>query len=214
MEDWSLPAFFILPALVYGALNAADLGRSDDLAVLLERLEAFRGEHATGEDVFYMGPIELTLGRGAAAQGRLDAAVDDLAFAAAQADRAGAPGFVAEARYHYATTLLLRGGPDDHARAATAARDADRLAKALGMAAYTDRTSALVAQLAGAPAAGLSPREIEVAKLVAEGLTNRQIADRLVISERTAQNHVQHILTNLGFTTRSQIAAWSVRRNK
>ncbi len=50
-----------------------------------------------------------------------------------------------------------------------------------------------------------------MAHLVAEGLTNRQIAARLVISERTAQNHVQHILTKLGFTTRSQIAAWSVR---
>ena len=55
----------------------------------------------------------------------------------------------------------------------------------------------------------LSPRELEVANLIAEGLTNRQIAERLVISERTAQNHVQHILTKLGFATRSQIAAWT-----
>jgi DNA-binding NarL/FixJ family response regulator len=47
-----------------------------------------------------------------------------------------------------------------------------------------------------------------VAQLVTEGLTNRQIAERLVISERTAENHVQHILTKLGFATRSQIAAW------
>ncbi|GLZ28393.1 LuxR family transcriptional regulator [Lentzea sp. NBRC 105346] len=54
----------------------------------------------------------------------------------------------------------------------------------------------------------LSPRESEVARLVAEGLTNRGIAERLYISERTAQNHVQHILTKLGFSTRSQIAAW------
>ena len=38
----------------------------------------------------------------------------------------------------------------------------------------------------------------------------RQIAQRLVISERTAQNHVQHILTKLGFTTRGQVAAWRV----
>lgn len=55
---------------------------------------------------------------------------------------------------------------------------------------------------------GLSPRETEVAALVAEGLTNRQIAARLVISERTAGNHIAHILTKLGFTSRSQIAAW------
>ena len=48
-----------------------------------------------------------------------------------------------------------------------------------------------------------------MARLVAEGLTNRQIAARLVISERTAGNHVAHILTKLGFTSRAQIAAWA-----
>jgi DNA-binding NarL/FixJ family response regulator len=86
------------------------------------------------------------------------------------------------------------------------------------MAAYVDRTAALVARLGDVGTSGrraaLSPRETEVATLVAEGLTNRQIAERLVISERTAQNHVQHILTKLGFTTRSQIAAWSVRADR
>ena len=76
------------------------------------------------------------------------------------------------------------------------------------MSAYVERTGALLAHLAARRRGTLSPREDEVARLVAEGLTNRQIAERLVISERTAQNHVQHILTKLGFTTRSQIAAW------
>ncbi|MEX5633639.1 ATP-binding protein [Parafrankia sp. FMc2] len=212
LEMWSLPAFFVLPGYVYGALAAARLGRHDDLTVLLDRLEQFRGEHATGNGVAYMGPTELTLGRGAAVLGRLDLAVEDLAVAADQADRAGAPGYVAEARYHLAATLLTRDSPGDHDRATAAARDADRLARALGMAAYTDRTAALLAQLdnKGRLAVPLSPRETQVAGLVAEGLTNRQIATRLVLSERTAQNHVQHILTKLGFTTRSQIAAWHV----
>ena len=60
------------------------------------------------------GASELTLGRGAAALGRLDLAVDDLAVAAEQADRAGAPrGFAAEARYHLAAALLARNGPGD-----------------------------------------------------------------------------------------------------
>jgi DNA-binding NarL/FixJ family response regulator len=62
-----------------------------------------------------------------------------------------------------------------------------------------------------ASASRASARPDRTNALVAEGLTNRQIARRLVISERTAQNHVQHILTKLGFSTRSQIAAWSVR---
>jgi DNA-binding NarL/FixJ family response regulator len=79
------------------------------------------------------------------------------------------------------------------------------------MAAYIDRTGALVAYLLSRKPVLLSSREAEVARLVAEGLSNRQIAERLFISERTAENHVRHILTKLGFATRSQIAAWSVR---
>ncbi|WP_327086587.1 LuxR C-terminal-related transcriptional regulator [Nonomuraea sp. NBC_01738] len=51
----------------------------------------------------------------------------------------------------------------------------------------------------------LSPREKQVATLVAEGLTNREIADRLVIAKRTADTHVEHILAKLGFTSRGQI---------
>jgi non-specific serine/threonine protein kinase len=55
----------------------------------------------------------------------------------------------------------------------------------------------------------LTRREREVAVLVAGGKTNREIATALFISERTADNHVQHILNKLGFTSRSQIAAWA-----
>ena len=58
----------------------------------------------------------------------------------------------------------------------------------------------------------LTRREAEIAALVARGLTNRQIAQRLVISEGTAANHVQHILNKLGFDSRAQIAAWAARR--
>jgi predicted ATPase/DNA-binding CsgD family transcriptional regulator len=58
----------------------------------------------------------------------------------------------------------------------------------------------------------LSRREMEVATLVAEGLTDREIAARLVISQRTAESHVQHALTKLGFRSRAQIATWVTRR--
>src|SRR5579859_6688856 len=57
---------------------------------------------------------------------------------------------------------------------------------------------------------GLSAREREVAALVAQGKTNREIADHLVVSERTAEAHVSNILGKLGFTTRAQIAAWAI----
>ena len=57
----------------------------------------------------------------------------------------------------------------------------------------------------------LSRREREVANLVAEGLTNRGIGERLFIAERTAEGHVEQIRNKLGFTSRSQIAAWVAR---
>jgi non-specific serine/threonine protein kinase len=60
-----------------------------------------------------------------------------------------------------------------------------------------------------APGTPLTARQREVAALVAAGLTNREIAARLVITERTAENHVGHILTRLGFRARAQIGAWA-----
>jgi DNA-binding NarL/FixJ family response regulator len=59
----------------------------------------------------------------------------------------------------------------------------------------------------------LSARELDVAALLAEGRTNREIASALFVSERTAQNHVQHILTKLGVANRTQAAAWYRERS-
>ncbi|MFE1768269.1 response regulator transcription factor [Streptomyces angustmyceticus] len=56
----------------------------------------------------------------------------------------------------------------------------------------------------------MTPRERQIAQLVSEGLTNKEIATRLVIAPRTAEGHVQRILTKLGFSSRAQIAAWYV----
>ena len=55
----------------------------------------------------------------------------------------------------------------------------------------------------------LTPREQEVAILIAQGLTNRQISTNLRISERTAGNHVAKILKKLGLRSRAQIADWA-----
>jgi predicted ATPase/DNA-binding CsgD family transcriptional regulator len=54
----------------------------------------------------------------------------------------------------------------------------------------------------------LTPREREIADLVADGLSNKDIATKLVISRRTAEGHVEHILSKLGFTSRAQVAVW------
>jgi DNA-binding CsgD family transcriptional regulator len=61
---------------------------------------------------------------------------------------------------------------------------------------------------------GLTPREREVAVFVAQGKSNRQIAEILVIGERTVETHVGNVLSKLGFTSRSQIAAWIVEHDQ
>ncbi|GAA3649490.1 LuxR family transcriptional regulator [Nocardioides ginsengisoli] len=59
----------------------------------------------------------------------------------------------------------------------------------------------------------LTPRQREVAEMVAAGMSNKEIAARLVISQRTAEGHVEGILTKLGFKTRAQIASWIAQQS-
>jgi DNA-binding CsgD family transcriptional regulator len=203
--DWDLPAFFVVPALARAGVVTAALDRLADLRLVLDRLTGFRGEHATALAVAYDGPVELTLGIGRAKLGDVEGAIEELRTAVTCAEAAGSPGFAAEARFHLAALLAT----SDPVEATSLAEVARRTAQAIGMAAYRQPITDLLARLERTRANEiLSAREDEVARLVAEGLTNREIAQRLVISERTAQNHVQHILTKLGFSSRAQIAGW------
>jgi predicted ATPase/DNA-binding CsgD family transcriptional regulator len=80
---------------------------------------------------------------------------------------------------------------------------------ALGLALGGSAHVAAAAAASGDAGAGLlGKREADVARLVADGLTNKQIGTRLFISERTVDSHVRSILNKLGFNSRAQIAAW------
>jgi predicted ATPase/DNA-binding CsgD family transcriptional regulator len=107
------------------------------------------------------------------------------------------------------TTLRDSLGQDafDAARAAGAGLDpSTAIAFALDEKAIpTSRSPSPAAS--GVPSR-LTKREQQVADLVATGLTNEAIANRLVISRRTVEGHVEHILTKLGFTSRTQLAVW------
>jgi DNA-binding CsgD family transcriptional regulator len=59
---------------------------------------------------------------------------------------------------------------------------------------------------------GLTPRQLEIARLIARGYTNQQVADALVLTPGTVANHVQHILARLGLHSRTQVAVWYSRR--
>ncbi len=111
----------------------------------------------------------------------------DLAAAAARARRPGQAGLLLDE----ARTLAAAAG------ASTLAEEAERLTRSLGPSPEE-------------PWRPLSEREYEVAQLVAAGLTNRQIAQQLVLAPKTISAHVTHILTKLGAGRRAEIAAWVV----
>jgi predicted ATPase/DNA-binding CsgD family transcriptional regulator/Tfp pilus assembly protein PilF len=97
------------------------------------------------------------------------------------------------------------------AQAAEAWTEGQRLTPEQAVLATTDlRNAQPVATLASTPAGRLSRREREVAVLITRGLTNRQIADALVIGERTVHTHVANVLAKLALTSRTQIATWGV----
>ncbi len=59
--------------------------------------------------------------------------------------------------------------------------------------------------------AGLTPREVEVLRLVARGLSNKEIAGRLVISAKTTGNHIEHIYTKIGTTNRARASLFAMQ---
>jgi DNA-binding NarL/FixJ family response regulator len=81
-------------------------------------------------------------------------------------------------------------------------------AVAYALAEKPEAAPTTAAPTTAAPTARLTRREREIADLVAQGLSNRDIAAKLVIAQRTAEGHVEHILVKLAFTSRAQIAAW------
>ncbi|GAA1401512.1 helix-turn-helix transcriptional regulator [Oerskovia paurometabola] len=102
-------------------------------------------------------------------------------------------------RAHTAAVRLLREDGQSARATAESARlrtAAEQVGDELGLLVATSDTS------------GLTPREAEVARLVADGLSNREVAARLVLSERTVDNHVYRIFRKLGVGSRDEIGRW------
>jgi ATP/maltotriose-dependent transcriptional regulator MalT len=160
------------------------------------------------------GAVARGLGVMAAALGDLDEAELLLGEAIGLEHRTGALPFEALALVERARVLIRRGGPGDRDRAG---RDLDKallIGRRLSLLPMVSAAEALAAEVTGLKggSATLTAREREIAGLVAEGLSNRAIAERLVVSERTVETHVRGALNKLGMANRTQLAAWVTRQ--
>jgi non-specific serine/threonine protein kinase len=124
----------------------------------------------------------------------------------------------ADARHRAVEAVRARLGTAAFAAARAAGQAVpleQSVAEALGVPdAVTRRPGGKRPRARGDRGRPLSAREREVADLVAQGLSNREIAARLTITERTAENHVQHALTKLSFRSRVQIATWATAQGR
>ena len=183
----------------------------------------------------YLGGLCALLGRMRDAEAHFEAAlrIDR---------RAGMPAWVARTELAYGRFLAGRGRPGDAERARTLLRAARDRATACGMVRVASEAAAALDAAAGpeapagtspgaagpagaagsaapagsaaAPAqvAGLTSRELAILPLLADGRTNREIGERLHISQHTAANHVRSILLKTGCANRTEAAAWALRR--
>jgi len=193
-----------LPTVSDAGRLAAAFGDRDVATWCRDRLHPYAAYYV-GSVSGYKGSVSHALAVVEAALGDLDAADRRFADAEAMEARIGAPGELAVVRIGHARLLAERDAPGDRRRAQELAEQAAVTARRLGMATVLAQAAELDTSQP------LTPREREIALLVADGLANRTIAERLVLSERTIETHVRNVLTKLDLTNRTQLAAWALR---
>ncbi len=220
-------ADFYLPFAAEGLLACSDLGAA---AALAERIKPWSDRQYYGVSAArVLGRIAAAQERWAEAQGYFAAALELCRRAGSRPEQASI--LVAQAHAALAQARAQPAGApaliDDIERLT---EEAERLSQTLKLhtlaaqaATVRAEAAALLQQAAGASSApgaatidpavlkGLTPRELEVLRLVADGKTDKEIAEELVISPRTANRHIANIFLKIDVTSRAAAAAYAIR---
>ena len=175
----------------------ASCGQSDEACAALETLHELEGLVGTPA---LRAARDLAEGRVAAASGEHERARTLLEDAVDRFERSGAPFEAADARDELAGALAALRRDEAAQREA---QSAEAIRRRLG--------APIRSPAVEPPHPELTPRERDVLRLLADGLTNRQIAEQLVVSEHTVHRHVTNILRKLRLQSRTAAAAYAVR---
>jgi len=202
------------PTVRAGALELAMRAH----AALKEWAPAEQAQEELRDIAQALGTVPLALSVAAAEgdllrqRGDAQGAASRFEEAAVLAERTGAPLEMARARLELSRTLATQG---QKAGAEREARRALETFQALGAARDATRAAELLTDLAEAPGAaekpGLTTRQIEILRLVAQGLSNPEIAVRLRLSDHTVKRHVANLLTRLGLPSRAAAVAYAAQ---
>jgi DNA-binding CsgD family transcriptional regulator/tetratricopeptide (TPR) repeat protein len=188
----------LLPAYLEIMLAVSDLDEARRaLSELEEIAEHYRGGTLGATAAHARGAVAL-------AEGDAEAALVALREAAQLWHELGAPYELARVRVLVGLACRQVGDADAAEMELDAAR---RAFEELGAAPDVARVEALTDH--APPVGGLTPREVEVVRLVASGRTNRAIADELLISEKTVARHMSNVFTKLGVSSRSAVTAFA-----
>jgi DNA-binding NarL/FixJ family response regulator len=190
----------VLPAFAEIMLEAGEAGEA---RVACDELEAIAAVYESG-----MLDAAAAQARGALllAEGEPERALVALRRAVELWRGLGAPHETARARAFVARACRALGDEEAVAMEVDAARSTF---ETLGAAPALAEIAALEVPAAPSDAHGLTPRELEVLRLVAAGKTNREVASELVLSDRTVERHVSNIFAKLGVSTRAAATAFA-----
>ncbi len=202
-----------LLSLAYLADACALVGDAELAAEVYPELARYGGENVLiGHGVAFYGSTDRFLGMLAATAGDHLAARLHFESALERNSRMGVRTWVAHTAYHFGRLLLASGSEDDARRAEALLGEASALADRIGMHALHARFAALGPRSRAVSLPdGLSPREVDILRLLSRGLSNRELGKELLISQHTVANHVRSILRKTGCANRTEAASYAFR---